>query len=93
MRRKDYLRNPVEHMKIDAPLTVDQLMQQFAKSGSFGAGRVATACDVYENMLRDKDCTVFLAVSGAVVPAGLRALICDLMRKKLVDVNLVLSAF
>ncbi len=86
MRRKDYLRNPVEHMKINAPLTVDQLMQQFSNSGSFGAGRLATACDIYEKMIRDKECTVFLAVSGAIVPAGLRTLIADLIRKRLIDV-------
>jgi deoxyhypusine synthase len=86
MRRKDYLQRPVEHMKINAPLTVDQLMRQFRNSGSFGAGRLATACDVYEKMLRDKECTIFLAVSGAIVPAGLRTLIADLIRKRLVDV-------
>jgi hypothetical protein len=39
--------NPVEHMKITSPLTVDQLIGQFKNSGSFGAGRVAAACDVY----------------------------------------------
>jgi len=86
MRREDYLRNPVEHMKLDAPLTVDQLMQQFARSGSFGAGRLSTACKIFEGMLRDKDCTVFLAVSGAVVPAGLRMLIGNLIRRRLIDV-------
>ena len=86
MRRKDYLKHPVEHMKITSPLTVDQLMRQFSNSGSFGAGRVATACDIYEKMLKDKDCTVFLAVSGAIVPAGLRTLIADLIRKRYVDV-------
>jgi deoxyhypusine synthase len=73
-------------MKITAPLTVNQLMQQFANSGSFGAGRVAAASDVYEKMLRDPECTVFLAVSGAIVPAGLRTLIADLIRKRLIDV-------
>lgn len=86
MRRKDFLQNPIEHMKITAPLTVDGLIRQFGNSGSFGAGRVATACNVYEKMLRDTDCTVFLAVSGAIVPAGLRTLIADLVRKHLVDV-------
>jgi deoxyhypusine synthase len=86
MLRKDFLKNPVKHMKIEAPLTVDALIRQFGNSGSFGAGRVATACDVYESMLRDKECTVFLAVSGAIVPAGLRTLIADLIRKRLVDV-------
>jgi deoxyhypusine synthase len=86
MRRKDYLQNPVEHMKITSPLTVDQLIGQFKNSGSFGAGRVAAACDVYEKMLKDKECTVFLALSGAIVPAGLRTLVADLIRLKLVDV-------
>lgn len=86
MRRKDYLQNPVEHMKITAPLTVDQLMRQFKNSGSFGAGRVSAACDVYEKMLRDKECTVFFALSGALVPAGMRKLVADLIRSRLVDV-------
>ena len=86
MRRKDYLQNPVKHIKINGTLTVDQLIQQFQGSGSFGAGRLARACNIYEKMLRDKDCTVFLALSGAVVPAGMRALVADLVRARLVDV-------
>ena len=86
MKRKDYLQNPVEHIKVNGALTVDQLMQQFQGSGSFGAGRLSKACNIYEKMLRDKDCTVFLALSGAVVPAGMRTLVTDLIRKRLVDV-------
>jgi len=92
MERKDYLRNPVKHIKINSPLTVDQLMQQFKNSGSLGAGRLSAACDIYEKMLRDKECTVFLALSGAVVPAGMRTLIVDLIRKKLVDVIVTTGA-
>ncbi len=61
-------------------------MQQFKNSGSLGAGRLSAACDIYEKMLREKDCTIFLALSGAVVPAGMRTLITDLIRNHLVDV-------
>ena len=86
MDRKDYLKDPVNHIKINGTQTVNQLMQQFKNSGSFGAGRLATACDIYEKMLREKDCTVFLALSGAVVPAGMRTLITDLIRNRFVDV-------
>jgi deoxyhypusine synthase len=86
MRRKDYLKNPVKHVKINGPMTVDELMQQFHNSGSFGAGRLAAACDAYEKMLRDPECTIFLALSGAVVPAGMRSLVKDLIRSHLVDV-------
>jgi deoxyhypusine synthase len=86
MKREDFLREPVSHMKIDSAMTVDQLIKKFDASGCFGAGRVATACDIFEKMVRDKDCTVFLTVAGAVVPAGLRMVIADLIRKKRVDV-------
>ena len=86
MKREDYLREYVSHMKLDSTMTVNQLIQKFDASGSFGAGRVATACDIFERMVRDKNCTVFLTVAGAIVPAGLRTVIADLIRKKRVDV-------
>jgi deoxyhypusine synthase len=86
MKRNDYLKTPVEHMKIAGPMTVDELMHQFGNSGSFGAGRLAAACDTYEKMLRDPACTIFLALSGAVVPAGMRILIKDLIRFHFIDV-------
>ena len=86
MRRRDYLQNRVKHININGTLTVDQLIQEFKNSGSFGAGRLAAACDIYEKMVRDEECTIFLALSGAVVPAGMRTLVTNLIRSKLVDV-------
>lgn len=92
MRRERLLREPVEHIKITEKLTVNQLIQQFKNSGSFGAGKVSLACDIYEQMLRDDRCTVFLALAGAVVPAGMRSVIADLIREKLVDVVVTTGA-
>lgn len=86
MQRKDLLQDAVKHIKINEKMTVDQLIQQYKNSGSFGAGRLSVACDIYERMLRDEDCTIFLALAGAVVPAGMRSLIADLIRERLVDV-------
>jgi len=86
MKREDFLREPVVPMKLQPGMTVNQLVQEFGNSGCFGAGRLSSACDIFERMARDEECTVFLAVAGAVVPAGLRAVIADLIRKKLVDV-------
>ena len=85
MNRRDLLREAVEHMELEPNMTVNQLIQQFDNAGSFGAGRLATACNVFENMVRDEKCTVFLALAGAVVPAGLRYIIADLIRKRLID--------
>jgi deoxyhypusine synthase len=85
MKREDFLGSPVVHMKIQPKMTVNQLIQQFDNAGSFGAGRLASACDIFENMVRDEECTVFLALAGALVPAGLRTTISDLIRRRLID--------
>jgi deoxyhypusine synthase len=86
MRNEDILQEPVKHIKINGKLSVDELIQQFKNSGSFGAGRLSTACDIYERMVRDKECTIYLALAGAVVPAGMRSLIVELIREKFIDV-------
>jgi len=86
MKREDFLRETVIPMKLKPKMTVNQLIQEFSNSGCFGAGRLSSACDVFERMVRDEQCTIFLAVAGAMVPAGLRAVIAYLIRKKLIDV-------
>src|SRR4030067_3586545 len=86
MRSSDYLKTPVANAKMSGAMTVDELMRQFRNSGSFGAGRLAAACDTYEKMLHDPECTIFLAISGAVVPVGRRTLVKDLIRSRYVDV-------
>jgi deoxyhypusine synthase len=86
IERKDLLEQPVKHIRINGELTVNQLMQQFGNCGSFGAGRLSTACNVYERMVRDEECTIFLGLAGAVVPAGMRTLIADLIRDGLINV-------
>jgi len=86
MKREDFLREPVVPMKLQPSMTVNQLVQEFGNSGCFGAGRLSSACDIFERMARDEECTIFLAVAGAVVPAGLRTVIADLIRKKIVGV-------
>jgi len=92
MRREEILSEQVDHVRINGKLTVDQLIRQFSNSGSFGAGRISTACDIYERMVRDEECTVFLALAGAMVPAGMRTLVADMIRKHLVDVVVTTGA-
>lgn len=85
MKRDEIISDPVVHMKLKPKMTVDELIREFGKSGSFGAGRLSTACNIYERMLRDWECTIFLGLAGAMVPAGLRVVIADLIRQRLID--------
>ena len=86
MKREDLLREPVVHMKLEPKMTVNQLIQEFDKSGCLGAGRLSSACNIFERMVRDEGCTVSLALAGAMIPTGLRTLIADLIRRKFINV-------
>jgi deoxyhypusine synthase len=72
-------------MDIRSEMTINELIQEFAKSGCFGAGRLATAVDIYQRML-DEKATIILGLAGAMVPAGFRKIIVTLIQKKLVDI-------
>lgn len=92
MKRDDFLRRPVAHMKLGPKMTVNQLIQEFDKSGCLGAGRLASACNIFERMVRDDGCTIFLALAGAMIPTGLRTIIADSIRKRFVNVLVTTGA-
>jgi deoxyhypusine synthase len=86
MKREDILQTSIIHINLKPDMTVNELIREFSNSASFGAGRISTACDIYEEMIQDEECTIFLALAGAMVPAGMRRIIVDLMRQKLINV-------
>jgi len=69
---------PIEHMKIKKDMKVLELVGKMGKMG-FGAGKIARASEIMRKMFDDKKCTVFLGVAGAMVPAGMRNIIIDLL--------------
>jgi len=46
---------------------------------AFGAGRVSQAADILTEMMGDKDVVKFFGLAGAMVPAGMRKIIADLI--------------
>ena len=66
-------------------LTVDSLAKQL-KSASFNARRSGESVDILEEMIKDKGCVKFLALSGALVPGGMRGYIADMIKNKWVDI-------
>ena len=65
--------------------TVDELVRQF-KFSAFNARRVSEATDILEEMIRDKNCVKFLGLSGAMVPAGMRSCVVEMIKNGWVDV-------
>ncbi|PWB53422.1 MAG: deoxyhypusine synthase [Candidatus Methanoperedenaceae archaeon] len=79
------LNKPIRPAKITRDMTVDQLVDSLSGC-AFGAGRIYEAVDIYREMINDPDCTKFLGLAGAMVPAGMRHIVSDMIRDKEIDI-------
>ncbi|MHA1868647.1 MAG: deoxyhypusine synthase [Candidatus Heimdallarchaeaceae archaeon] len=81
----------VNHINCFAEQSVSELMEEFANSGVFGPGRIAEAIKIYTEMIND-NATIFLGLAGALVPGGMRHIITDMIKKKMVHVIVTTGA-
>lgn len=82
--REEFSPDPLEHTEVSAGMTVGELVDGYAHAG-FGAGELATAVDVATAMFGDDEVRVFMGLAGAMVPAGMRRIVSDLIRDGFID--------
>jgi deoxyhypusine synthase len=61
-------------------MTVGELADEMEKAGVIGAGKIGKAVHILSEMFSDPDYTVFLTISGPLVPSGLRNIFVDLIQ-------------
>ena len=66
--KKDFLKSPVEH--IDITSFDSRKIISSMKKMSFVSRETANASKIYNQMLKDKDCTIFLTLAGSTSAAG-----------------------
>jgi len=76
-------------MRLQTGMSVSDLIDEMKRAGVLGAGRLGEACELLSEMFSNPDYTVFLTLSGALVPAGFRRVIHDLIEDEYV--NLVVT--
>lgn len=64
---------------------VDSLLAGMGHGG-FQGRRLGESLNVWKNMIDDPDCTIFLGLSGAMIPAGMQACLMELVEHRYVDV-------
>jgi deoxyhypusine synthase len=89
VRKLEGLRE-VKGVKIGGDMSVDELVTGL-RGCAFGAGRLAKAADIYEAMLNDET-TKFMGIAGALVPAGMRTILAEMIRERYVDVVVTTGA-
>ena len=82
-RKADLLSRPIEHIDIKAHDS-RALVEAF-RSMSFSARELGEAAELYERMLRDRDCTVILTVAGSTSAAGCMQVYVDMIWHNMVD--------
>ena len=81
--KKSFLEKPVEHIDItsfDARKIIDSMEKM-----SFTSRDTSNAAKIFNEMLKDKDCSIFLTLAGSTSAAGCMNLYSDLIKYNMVD--------
>jgi len=70
---------------------ISDVINYFSNTG-FNAKRLAVACDIYRQMIHDKDCIKFFGLAGALVPAGMQGVIYDFIKEDFIDILVTTGA-
>ena len=81
--KKDFLKDPVEHIDITS-FDSRKIISSMEKM-SFVSRETANAANIYNEMLKDKDCTIFLTLAGSTSAAGCMNIYKDLVKYNMVD--------
>ena len=81
--KKDFLKNPVEHIDITS-FDSRKIISSMEKM-SFVSRETANAAKIFNEMLKDKDCTIFLTLAGSTSAAGCMNIYKDLVKYNMVD--------
>jgi len=81
--RETFDHDPVGHAEARAGMTVGELADEYGDAG-IGASALHEAVDIYVEMLAE-DVSVFVGLAGAMVPAGMRRIVADMIRDGHVD--------
>jgi len=81
--KKEFLSKPVEHIDITS-FDSRNIISSMEKM-SFVSRETANAAKIYNEMLKDKDCTIFLTLAGSTSAAGCMHVYRDMVKYNMVD--------
>ncbi|HRP01893.1 MAG TPA: deoxyhypusine synthase [Candidatus Kapabacteria bacterium] len=73
----------VKHIDIKS-FDATNLVEQMGAT-AFQARNLHRAAKIYEMMLQDKDCLVYLTLAGSLISAGMKNIVVDLLKNNMVD--------
>ena|SRR3990172_1124705 len=83
--KAELLRQLLQHLDLKGTKSLFDLVQAFQHT-SFQSRKLYRCFEVYREMLSDPTCVIFMGLSGAMIPGGMRKVIRDMIEMKLIDV-------
>ena len=81
--KKEFLNKPIEHIDITS-FDSRKIISSMEKM-SFVSRETANAANIYNQMLSDKNCTIFLTLAGSTSAAGCMNIYKDMVKYNMVD--------
>jgi len=88
--KKKFLQSPVEHIDITS-FDARKIISSMEKM-SFVSRETANAANIYNEMIQDKDCTIFLTLAGSTSAAGCMNIYKDLVKYNMIDAIIATGA-
>ncbi len=85
MKKSQFLRHPIQPLDPKKTTTLYDLVQAFRYT-SFQSRNLYRCFEVFRKMLGHPRCLIFLGLSGAMIPGGMRKVIRRMIEMRLVDV-------
>lgn len=83
MSKNEFLKKKVQHINI-ADMDVCAMIDAMQHT-AFQARNLARAAHIYQQMLEDRECAIILCLAGSLVSAGMKNVIVDLVKNRMVD--------
>jgi deoxyhypusine synthase len=83
MKKKDLMNKKVEHIDIKKINSVDIINSM--KKMSFSARDLGNAADIYDKMLKEKNCAVILTLAGSTSAGGCMQVYVDMVKNNMID--------
>lgn len=82
---------PVKDISLKDPLSIKSMVNEMIDCGGFVARHFAEGVNILMNMIQDRFCVKFLSFPAAIVATGVRGVLKEIVKRKIIDVIITTS--
>src|SRR5439155_7664912 len=82
--KKKFLGAQIQHVDITRLAGIVPIVDAMAHM-AYSARDLNRAADIYDRMLKDKECGVILCLAGSLISAGLKKVFVDMIKSNMID--------